>query len=117
MKPFEPTVSNIYAYSSHIMSQENKLPMLCGHVVVRLQDSIVVFGGSQLVSPCGYGYALEVQSLILNVIWVYELYTDLWRKYVISESEKAPPSYRTCMAWKVRSDNQDRYLYVSCAQQ
>ena len=71
------------------MAQKGKLPMLFKHVVARLQDSIVVFGGSQAVYSKEFNLDFEPQSL--RVIWVYGLYTDRWTNYVIPESEKAPP--------------------------
>ena len=63
---------------------ENNLPMIALHVVTRLQDSIVVFGGIPVkCTDSILGYNPFYQDK--RTIWTYSLHTDLWRKYVIPE--------------------------------
>ena len=50
-------------------------------MVVRLQDSILVFGGM-----------LRYREATPRNIWVYNLYTEQWRKYATDESKRAPPA-------------------------
>ena len=76
----------IALHPSHIMAQAINLPMKADHTVARLQDNIVVFGGT--VDENNEGF-FKYQSY--HIIWMYNLYTDLWKKYVIPAGEKTPP--------------------------
>ena len=63
------------------MADEVCPPMVLHHAVVQVMHYLLVFGGRLLDDP-----------LSLNVIWMYNLYTDLWRKQEIAaESEITPP--------------------------
>ena len=54
------------------------------HVAVRLDHYIVVFGGS-------WWYDDVLKTLPLNVIWMYNLYTEQWSKHGLSAGTMAPP--------------------------
>ena len=59
------------------------------HVSVRLDHYIVVFGGKWFRNG----------QLSLNVIWMYNLYTEQWRKHGIPAHTMAPPpTYEACAA-------------------
>ena len=70
------------------MAQRNNLPMMMqNHVVVKLQDSIVVFGG-RYQKYVHEQYTLR--SVTPHDIWVCNLYTEQWRKYETDKTQKAP---------------------------
>ena len=73
-----------------IMPKESTLPMLYGHVVARLQDSIVVFGGKIYNAAPGETFGKVVRQSP-HVIWTYNIYTDQWKQHAIIES-KVPPN-------------------------
>ena len=74
----------------HTMAQRINLPMnMVNHTVIRLQGSIIVFGGEKYWSgrSCGH-YIREITTH--NHIWVCNLYTEQWRTYVIDKTNKTP---------------------------
>ena len=54
-----------------------------GHMTVRLGKCILVFGG------CG----MDDERLSTRIIWMYNLYTEKWKKYEVPNTLEAPPSY------------------------
>ena len=73
------------------MAQRNNLPMMQNHVVVRLLDSIVVFGGIyKKYEHLKSALARAWKSVIPHDIWVFNLYTEQWRKYKTDTTQKAP---------------------------
>ena len=73
---------------------KEKIPMIKEHLVTRLQDSIVVFGGTVasrffVISDMSYAYIVDYRNK--RTIWLYNLHTDLWRKYMIPKDKKVPP--------------------------
>lgn len=73
------------------MSDEKGPQNVYGHVAVRLEDHILVFGGVfgnnfDNITPASYA-----------MIWMYNLYTEQWSKQTIPESVICPPSlFRAC---------------------
>ena len=68
--------------------------MRSDHVAVRLLHYILIFGG----------LGFEDEQLSLHKIWMFNMYTEQWRKYVVP-SEKSVPSPTTCAsATVIRSD-------------
>ena len=65
-----------------------------GHVVVYLEHYIVVFGGK----------GKDFQPLSKCIIWMYNLYTEKWRKEEIESSTEAPPSCYEASAVAIQSD-------------
>ena len=61
------------------------------HVVVNVGHCILAFGGSM-------NEACETENLLSNhVIWAYNLYTEKWKKFQISQNKTAPPEiYQPC---------------------
>ena len=82
------------------MSRETKPPMLSSHIAVHLAGSVVVFGGfSQDKQPCKS-----------SDIWVYNLYTDIWRKYMIPNRGNTVPPRRIYGGCGVANNNTDIYV-------
>ena len=67
------------------MTQETRPPMLLEHAAVRLEDSIVVFGGYVCNNP---NTCIHKSCEPMNAIWVYNLHVDKWRKYDIIHDNK-----------------------------
>ena len=67
------------------------------HVALRLDHYIVVFGGSWWHDVNEFEF--EERPLPLNVIWMYNLYTEKWSKHGLSVGTMPPsPTYDTCAA-------------------
>ena len=76
------------------MDNEYDLPVMHAHVAVRLANFIIAFGGMK--EAC--------ELLSLRVIWMYNVYTEQWRKHVIPDTELAPPTTTNSCAVAVGSD-------------
>ena len=63
---------------------ENAATPMCAHVAVRLQKCIVFFGGAT-------GNGCDIS---LSVIHVYNLDSERWKRYKISDGERRPPNTR-----------------------
>ena len=70
-------------------------PQSFGHVVVRFEHYVMVFGGAWLVDVENLA---SRRLLSPNVIWMYNLYTERWRKHTIPGKEKAPHAIRSARA-------------------
>ena len=70
------------------MANEYEPPAMCGHVAARFTNYIFVFGGED------EGYT----PLSLREIWMYNLYTEYWRKHVIPYLQLAPPMIKDSCA-------------------
>ena len=78
------------------MVKKLKIPAICSHVAVRLSNCIFVFGGDFRDEKKG--------PLSLSTIWMYNLYTEQWKKHVIPDRNLAPPPSRNSCAVAVGSD-------------
>ena len=68
------------------------------HMAVRLEHYVVMFGGidsSSKVLPC-------------RVIWLYNLYTEMWTKHVLSYKSPAPSTMCSACAVEI---NKDIYMF------
>ena len=64
------------------------------HVAVRLLHYILIFGGKWFNS----------EELSLRDIWMLNIYTDQWRKYIVPSKKSVPPPTISASATMVRSD-------------
>ena len=64
------------------------------HVAVSLDHCIIVFGGVKVNND----------PLSLRTIWMFNLYTEQWRKHEIPNTKKAPPATRFAYAVTIGSD-------------
>ena len=62
------------------MADETVPPMPSRHLAVRVKNNILIFGGE----------SLNDEPLSYHVIWMFNVYTEQWRKHVIPESKTAP---------------------------
>ena len=85
------------------MVYQHDIPAIYGHVAVRFLNCIFVFGGQ---------YVDDVTRLLsLRTIWMYNLYTELWKKHVIPNRNLAPsPSYDSCAV----AVGSDIYMFGGC---
>ena len=65
-----------------------------GHVAVPLEHYVLVLGGREK----------ESQPFSYRVIWIYNLYTDAWKRYVILNDKVFPPEYVCACAVTVGHD-------------
>ena len=71
------------------MADEMVPPATRRHTVVRLNNYILLFGGSSSLS--------EDAPYPTHVIWMYNVYTEQWRKYMMPSTRQTPPALaRTC---------------------
>ena len=70
-----------------------------GHVAVRLDHYILIVGGECVKTE---------QALSTRAIWIFNLYTDVWRKFVTLCTEDHPPSTIRASAIAI---GQDVYLF------
>ena len=96
-------------YLLHKMAQyeENRLPMIVHHVVTRLQDSTVLFGGMLMQQRRYNGQIIhdwKPENYNKRTIWMYDLHIDLWRKFVIPEHAEAPPFSLGSTAVTIKTD-------------
>ena len=77
--------------------QAREPPQMSEHVAVRMENSIIVFGG---FSNCEDG-SIPLRS---DEIWMYNLYTSQWGKYVIPDGEITPPLTRDPCAVIIKAD-------------
>ena len=79
--PFKFAIESRYKELKRIQNEMVLLPIdlrkRSGHVAIHMDNYILVLGGS-------------VTSL--HVIFMYNIYTEQWRKYVIPEEKPAPPA-------------------------
>ena len=68
------------------------------HMAVRLEHYVVMFGGID----CSF------QRLPCRVIWLYNLYTEMWTKHVISYKSPAPSTMCSACAVEI---NKDIYIF------
>ena len=68
-----------YKYKHHNM-ESVRIPQICSHVAVCLEKCIIVLGGEDEYH----------QALSLRNIWMYNLYTEEWRKHVIPGNKIVP---------------------------
>ena len=66
------------------MSDAKGPQKISGHVAVRLEYYILVFGGR-------IGNFINHTPVSRHMIWMYNLYTEQWSKHMIPESELCPP--------------------------
>ena len=79
------------------MSDANSPQRIFHHVAVSLGEFILVFGGS-----CGnYEKYTPVSH---HIIWMYNQYTEQWRKYIIPESKLCPPNSAGSCAVTIKED-------------
>ena len=76
-----------------MISFESEFQGRFGHVAVRLEHYILIAGG---ISTIHHGVGKEMKPWLVNglshlEVWLYNLYTEQWRKHVISSSQLAPP--------------------------
>ena len=77
------------------------------HMAVRVDNIIVVFGGSEyLRKQCCYGLIPCIDE-----IWIYNLYTSHWRKHVIPQAVAAPGRQQSCAI----PIGADIYVFGGCA--
>ena len=82
------------------MSQETKPPTLYGHVAVCLAGSVVVF--------CGFSE--DKQDCKRSDIWVFNLHSDIWRKYMLPDDGNTIPPRRMCGNCDVAINTDITYL-------
>ena len=88
---------------------EEKLPMIAHHMVTRLQDRVVIFGGTPVIcSERDLIYTPNNQDE--HTIWTCNLHTDLWTKYVISKDDETPPLLPGSTAVTI---NTDIYMFAA----
>ena len=63
------------------MKMTNEMEARGGQYAVKLDNSIIMFGG------------LWKTSFSTRVIWTYNLYTEEWRKYAIPHTKEAPEPF------------------------
>ena len=56
----------------------------CGHVAVHVKHNMLIFGGAW------WNDRQYLEPLSENVIWMYNLYTEQWTKYIIPTKERDP---------------------------
>ena len=64
------------------------------HVVVRLDNYIVVVGG----------WGRDRKPVSTHVIWMYDVYTDQWSKYHLPVEKSAPPALSGACATAIDTD-------------
>ena len=64
------------------MSDETGPHEIYGHVAVRLDQYIIAFGGE-----------VNDELLSIRIIWMYNLYTEKWKKHTIPSSSEAPATF------------------------
>ena len=79
------------------MSDTNGPQRIVDHVAVPLGEYILVFGGK-------FGTFQKDSSVSHDIIWMYNLYTEQWRKHRIPESELCPPHTLTVCAVAIKED-------------
>ena len=79
---------------AHAMTHETELPEIYDHAAVRLQDCIVVFGDIDH----------KTGKELRNAIYVYNLYTDQWRKHIIPKHKILPSKMMGRCAEAIGSD-------------
>ena len=76
------------------MCMQNKgaeFPIICDHVAVRVDHTIVVFGGTSQVVGSDINDTYHYQDYQLrHTIWIYNLYIEQWRRYRIPKWKPAP---------------------------
>ena len=72
--------------SNSTQNKEVEFPVICNHAAVRMDHTIVVFGGSSEISSFG---VLSYYRL-RHTIWIYNLYIEQWRRYRIPKWKPAP---------------------------
>ena len=70
-----------------------ELPNWCNHGAVRVENCIIVVGGC---------------AKSMHTIWIYNIYTEQWRKHEITDDEVVPPT--TCGSCVVTID-EDVYVF------
>ena len=63
------------------MADANAFPARHSHIAVHMENCIVVFGGLQK----------DHSAISLDIIWMYNLYTEQWGKHVIQDAKKLLP--------------------------
>ena len=76
------------------MDREWDLPVMHGHVAIRLANCIIAFGGKNK----------ELEPFSHHVIWMYNLNTEHWGKHVIPHTKLAPPTTSYSCAVAIESD-------------
>ena len=79
------------------MSDANSPQKIFLHVAVPLGEYILVFGGR-------FGNFRKHISVSHHIIWMYNLYTEQWRKYIIPEKELCPPDTAGSSAVAITED-------------
>ena len=80
------------------------------HVAVNMDHYILLFGG-RFVKGQEY-IPMDHDFIPLNVIWMYNLYTEQWRKHMIPQGQTVPIEKRSACAVVIRSDV---YMFGGCA--
>ena len=68
-------MTNAGAFWSNSVKRTHDVGAVISHTAVQLDNFLVIFGG----------YGNEWNSPFMNVIWLYNLYTEEWRKHEIPE--------------------------------
>ena len=71
-----------------------------GHVAVHVDHNIMVFGGARIRDGDWRVYV----PVSMRIIWMYNMYTENWRKYMTSSNQNAPPALIDTCAAKVGTD-------------
>ena len=79
------------------MSREKVPKGRLGHVAVPWDHNIMVFGGASI-------YDRKHVPISMRVIWMYNMYTEHWRKYMISCNRDVPPALVYTCAAKIGTD-------------
>ena len=74
------------------MVNETELQRVCGHSAVRLDTSIIIFGGSYDV----------FNPLSTDIIWTYNLYTDKWEKHATTKRRVGPDPFEYSVAAAIK---------------
>ena len=77
------------------MQDEIRAQSRYSHVAVRFDHCIIVLGGKWLESE---------PPLLLRTIWMYNVYTEEWGMYQISDNEEVPPPTDAACAVVIGSD-------------
>ena len=79
------------------MSDANGPQKIFDHMAVPLGECIVVFGGR-------FGTIQKHTSVSRHIIWMYNLYTEQWRTYVIPHSKSCPLHTACACAVAIKED-------------
>ena len=89
------------------MCMQNKgveFPIICDHVAVRVDHTIVVFGGTSQVVGGDINDKYHYQDYQLrHIIWIYNLYIEQWRRYRIPKWKPAQRIFQKHVEWLLKN--------------